>query len=129
VKKELESVPRKYYRKKSTASSMLSDTAYIGRKFPWWVTLTLGVFLFSIFYFFVPSWLLSNINSTHNPMTRSMLEPLILRRLHWFQWLGIALGLVCLFYSFRNYIFGKAYSSQESKIVVFLARILGRAID
>jgi uncharacterized membrane protein YhaH (DUF805 family) len=122
-------VPRKYYRKKSSASSMLSDSAAIGRKAPWWFTLIFGITIFVVFYFVIPAWLQAKADSIHSELTRTLLGSLLLRRSHWFQWLGIAIGLICLFYSFRNYVFTKASTSKESKVVVFIARLLGHTIS
>ena len=45
------------YRRRSAASSIISDTVYIGSKLPWWGALTFGLVTFLLFYFVVPACL------------------------------------------------------------------------
>lgn len=58
-----------------------------------------------------------------------MLEALFARRVHWLKSIGIACGLVSLFFAFRNYHFGNAAGREERGLVSYLARLLGRNID
>lgn len=115
---------RKYYRKKKT--SILTDVVYIGNKAPWWFTLTIGSVLFIALYFILPGWVMSNSNSTESPIGRLIFNAVVIRRIHWFQYLGVTIGIICCFYAFRSFIYGKYLSSPDSRVVVFFAKVLAR---
>ena len=117
------------YRKKSSASSIISDTAYIGSKLPWWGALLFGLITFVAFYWIIPGWLETKLQANSgNPMFPAI-EAIYGRRLHWFQWVGIACGLVGLFFTIRNYFVSIQAGHPERGIVGFLAKIFGRGIN
>ncbi len=51
------------------------------------------------------------------------------RRIHWFQWVGIATGLIGLFYAVRNYLVANRADYKERRLVSLLARMIGRGLD
>lgn len=120
---------RRRYRKKSAAGSIISDTASIGSKLSWWGALLFGLFTFILFYFIVPSWLEASLISKSENMFYPALEAIFGRRIHWFQWIGIACGFVGIYFGFRNYYLFDQAGHEERGIVVILARIFGRNLD
>lgn len=120
---------RKYRRRKSTASSIIGDIVHIGSKLPWCGALIFGILSFSIFYFAVPYWLEIKLSESSGSVLYPAFETIFGRRIHWFQWLGIACGLVCLYFTVRNYIFHHQAGYQERGVVAFLVKLVSRKID
>jgi hypothetical protein len=54
---------------------------------------------------------------------------LFARRIHWFQWVGIALGLVCVFFALRNFLAGYRLSQAGEQSASFWSRIVARWLD
>ncbi len=48
---------RNYRRRRSMASSIVSDTAYIANRLSWKGALLFGTVLFAIFYWVLPAWI------------------------------------------------------------------------
>jgi len=119
----------KRYRRRSHASQIISDSAFIGSRLPWWGALLFGLVTFLLFYFIVPSWLESKIASGEGSVIYPAIEALFGRRMHLFEWLGIVCGLIGLFFCVRNYLVIEQGSVRERGIVVMLAKLLGRNID
>lgn len=114
------------YRRSNSAGSIISDTAFIGSRLPWWGALMFGAFTFVVFYFIIPTWLESKLASQSESMFHPMLEVIFGRRIHWSEWVGIACGLVGIFFGIRNYLWLGQAGYQERGIVAFLARMFGR---
>lgn len=119
---------RRYYRRKSK-TSIISDTVYIGARLPWWGALVFGAVLFILFYFAIPAWIESKILVHSNSPLLFALAEVMSRRMHWFQYLGIACGLVCAFFAIRNFLIAKSPSYTERGIIGLIARFLGREIN
>jgi hypothetical protein len=119
---------RRYYRRKSK-TSIISDTVYIGARLPWWGTLAFGVLVFVIFYFVIPVWIENKILVHGDSPMLFALSEVMNRRIHWFQYLGIACGLVCAFFAIRNFFIAKSASYPERGIIGLIARLLGREIN
>lgn len=117
------------YRRRSSAGSIISDTAYIGSKLPWWGALLFGIFSFLIFYFIVPAWLESKLAAQSESTFYPMLEAIFSRRIHWFEWIGIACGLLGVFFGIRNYLWLAQAGYQERGIIAHLARLFGRDLS
>lgn len=59
-----------------------------------------------------------------------MLEASLGRRVHWLKWIGIAGGLIGLFFAARNYCIRDNYAGQtEQRVITFLAKISGRNLN
>jgi hypothetical protein len=119
---------RRYYRRKSK-TSIISDTVYIGARLPWWGALSFGVLVFITFYFVIPAWVESKI-LVHgdSPMLFALAEVMI-KRTHWSQYVGIACGLVGVFFAIRNFFIAKSAGYPERGIIGLIARLLGREIN
>jgi len=117
------------YRRRSAASSILNDSAYIFSRLPWWGALIFGLISFVVFYYLFPAWLESKLSHNQNSNIYPALEALIGRRIYLFHWLGIACGLLGCFFSLRNYIVKTQAGYKERGIVSFIAKMLGRNIE
>ncbi|PTN09700.1 hypothetical protein C8R11_12240 [Nitrosomonas aestuarii] len=117
---------RRYRR--SSASAVVSDMAYIGSKVSWQRALLLGTISFGLFYFALPASIESLLNERQNSTFYPILEAVLARRVHWLQWIGIACGLVGLFFSLRNYYFVNTAGRNERSLAAFIAKLFGRSI-
>jgi drug/metabolite transporter (DMT)-like permease len=114
------------YRKRS---SIVSDSVSIGSRLPWWGALIFGCISFVLFYFIIPSWLEAKLASESQNMFYPLLEAVFGRRIHWFDWIGIACGLIGLFFCIRNSLFGNRAGHSERTIVGYFARMFGRDLS
>jgi drug/metabolite transporter (DMT)-like permease len=119
---------RRYYRRKSK-TSIISDTVYIGARLPWWGALVLGAVLFVIFYFAIPAWIESKILVHGDSPLLFAVSEVMSRRMHWSQYIGIACGLVGVYFAIRNFLVAKSACHPERGIIGFVARMLGREIN
>jgi len=123
---------RRYYRRRSRSvvATLVHDMVEICNRLPWWGAALMGVVMFSFFYWIVPAWIHHQWDS--NP-SRSPLGDLIRqvfeRRLHWIQYLGIALGLIGAFFAVKNYFSTTRLNPHGNRRVGILARLLGRFLD
>lgn len=117
------------YRRRSSPNEIISDTVFIGSRLPWWGALLFGILTFVIFYFIIPAWLDSKLASQPDNIFHPMLEAVFGRRIHWSERIGIACGLVGLFFCIRNYILLSRAGYQERGLVGILARMFGRDLS
>lgn len=120
---------RRYRKKRSIASEVLSDTSYIANRLSWKGCIVFGILSFVLFYFLIPMWLEQQLNSLQGNMFRPVAEVLFARRIHWVQWIGIALGLICTFFAIRNYFSFQRVGRAGERNVSFFSRILARFLD
>lgn len=120
---------RRYRKKRSTAGQVLSDTSYIANRLSWKGCLIFGILSFLLFYLLIPMWLNNQLNSLQGNMFRPLVEAIFARRIHWVQWIGIALGLICTFFAIRNYFASERIGSYGEKCVSFFSRILARFFE
>ncbi len=120
---------RRYRKRRSTASRILSDTTFIANRLSWKACIALGVFSFSLFYFLIPIWINSQLNTLQDNMFRPVVEVIFARRIHWVRWVGIALGLICAFFAFRNYFASETISSYGERKVSLIGRLLAKFLD
>lgn len=111
------------------AGEMIRDTAYIGNRISWQGSATLGVVLFSVFYWLLPWWIQAKLTELQSNIFRPLLEVSFGRRIHWLQYLGIALGLICLFFAIRNYFSADRMNRNGEANVGWLSRLLAKLID
>lgn len=86
--------------------------------------------MFIVFYWAVPAWLnyqLSTVDS--HSVLRPVVEMLFARRVHWVQWLGIALSLICAFFAIYNYLELRRLNKGEERDVSILGRLIARFIN
>lgn len=120
---------RRYRRKRSMASEVLADTAYIANRLSWKGAAIFGVVLFVLFYWVLPAWINHQLSSLQNNMLRPMFETVFARRVHWVQWLGIAFALICAFFAIRNYLAYQRLGAYGERNVSFFSRLFARWID
>ncbi|MBB6541975.1 MULTISPECIES: hypothetical protein [Colwelliaceae] len=117
------------YRRKSHSSQIINDSIYASSRLPWWGALTLGLATFTFFYFIAPAWVMSSIDEQLSRPITEGLKMVLIRRVHWLEYLGIVSGIVGLFFTFRNYFISAYARSGERSVVNILSRIIGRSID
>ncbi|WLQ13307.1 hypothetical protein O5O45_26650 [Hahella aquimaris] len=117
------------YRKNSSNISIISDATHVGARLPWWGALLMGAILFVSLYFIMPFWLVSKLEAMSGNIYQPMLQAVFGKRIHWFEWAGIACGLVGLYYGVRNYTLLSRPSYQERNAIGFFARFISRLID
>lgn len=120
---------RRYKKRSSTASQILSDTSYIANRLSWKACIVLGIFSFSLFYFLIPMWINSQLNPLQDNMFRPVVEVIFARRIHWVKWVGIALGLICALFAFRNYFASETIGSYGERNVNLIGRLLAKYLD
>ncbi|MGZ8212910.1 MAG: hypothetical protein ACXWTP_00210 [Methylosarcina sp.] len=111
------------------SGGMLSDASYVANRLSWTGAALLGFVSFIVFYWLLPMWINHQLNSLQGNMFRPMVEAVFSRRIHWLQWLGIALGLICAFFSIRNYLGLNRLHSGGERNVSFFSRLLARWLD
>ena len=120
---------RYYKRRRSPASHIIRDTTHTANRMSWKGCLVLGAILFTIFYWLLPGWVDGlAANQTASPFNAAF-EPIIGRRLRMFRIIGIASGLICVFFAFRNYYTRRQMGRGGKVATGFLARLLARSLD
>ena len=117
------------YRRKSHSSQIISDSIFVSSRLPWWGALTLGLATFTFFYFIAPAWVMSSIDEQPSRPITEGLKMVLMRRVHWLEYLGIVCGIIGLYFAVRNYFINELAISNERSIVSILSRIIGGAID
>lgn len=120
---------RRYRQRRTHAGQLLGDTSYIANRLPWELAMAFGVILFTLFYWAVPAWINQHLDSLQGNQYRPIAEALFARRVHWFQWLGIALGLICTFFAIRNYFLIERLDCGGEHRAAFISRIIARLLD
>ncbi|WP_065204327.1 hypothetical protein [Shewanella woodyi] len=117
------------YRNGSSGAQIVRDSVYISARLPWWGAIGFGAALFVLFYFGIPAYLESKMTETNGSMATQAFESLFLRRIHWFEWIGVACALIGAFFGIRNYLVHGCASNREQGIVGFLSKLISRGID
>ncbi len=120
---------RRYRRKSSLAGSIVRDVAYVGNRVTWRFSLIYGAVLFIAFYWIVPALLLHGLERLRTNPLYPLLEAVFARRVHWSQWLAIALALLCGFFALRAYFRADRLTYRHERRAGFFSRLLARWID
>lgn len=120
---------RRYRRRRSAAAGTVGDTAYIANRLSWRGAAALGLVLFALFYWGIPAALQYCLATLRDGVIKPLIEVWYYRRIHWFQWVGIALGLVCVFFALRNFLAEYRLSQAGEQSVSFWSRIVARWLD
>lgn len=122
---------RRYSRRRSrnSAGALIGESVRVGNRLPWWGAALMGLFLFAVFYWLLPIWIMSVLDSSSNSPLFTMLQQVFERRIHWLEYLGIVLGLVGLFFAVKNYFSAQKISSHAQTGVGLFARIFGRFLN
>ncbi len=89
----------------------------------------MGVVFFTVFYWALPAWFQSQIDSAKTINLKPMLELVIGRRVHWSRLLGITLALVCLVFAAWNCFAQYRLNSNGERNVGFISRLLARLLQ
>lgn len=119
----------RYRRRRPVAAGTVGDTAYIANRLSWKCTAVLGLILFALFYWVIPAALQYCLGALRDGVIKPFIEVLYYRRIHWFQWVGIALGLVCVFFALRNFLAEYRLSRSGEQSASFWSRIVARWLD
>lgn len=120
---------RRARRSRSAAGQAIRDTTFIASRLSWKGALILGVVLFSLFFWGFPALVEHQLAGIKNQSLRPVIEALFARRLHWFQWLGVALGLACAFFAIWNYLAANRLGREGQYRVGFFSRLLSKYLD
>ncbi|MFQ2605637.1 hypothetical protein [Aeromonas caviae] len=123
---------RRYYRRRN--QSLIADTASTMLMSSWWGALLLGLIGFGLFYWLLPAWIISKIQELPKLTTgidiRTMVFQAVARRLHWSEFIGMALLWLGLLISSLKLLATELEPSQHhSGLLGFLARLLARWSD
>ncbi|WP_127472025.1 hypothetical protein [Thiomicrorhabdus aquaedulcis] len=123
---------RRYHRQRNRNSTGATIKAVVEacNHSRWLVAATAGLFLFVLFYVFLP-FLMGNYfenNLTQTPL-RGMLRQLFEYRLHWLEYMGIVFGLIGVFFAVKNFFFSQRLSANGEAGVGFLSRVFGRLVN
>jgi hypothetical protein len=77
----------------------------------------------------IPSWLNHELSTLHNSTIRPIAETLFMRRIHWIQLAGIALGSIFIFFAIRNYFSNQSISKGSGSNINFFSRLFAKLID
>ncbi len=121
---------RRYYRRKrSMAGEMIRDTVEVSNRLPWWGVAIFTFILFALFYWVLPWWIHSRLDSLQNNMLGHLIEAAIRRRVHWSQYLAIVIALIGSFFTIRNFFFGQRLNRSGERNVGWFSRIFARFLD
>lgn len=114
-------------RRRSAANTVANDVAYIGNRLPWWGAALFGIGLWLFFGKLLPALLSFYLeaNLSNSPYKAALIQA-VGRRLHWLEYLGIALGLIAGFFAVRNYRCASQLNARGERNVSLLGRLLGR---
>ena len=117
---------RRRRRRRSSTGQIVRDASFIANRASWKAALVLGLVLFAVFYWAIPAWLQSQVDSANTTTLKPMLELVIGRRIYWSQLLGATLGLACLLFAAWNYFRSDRLRGRGERNVGFLSRLLAR---
>jgi hypothetical protein len=124
-----EEVMGRRYKRRSHGSAIVNESVYIAAKLPWWAAICFGFISFLVFYFGFPAFIDSKASEMSDRAVSQAFESIFMRRVHWFEWLGIACSLIGVFFGFRNYLVLSYAGHEERGLVAFLAKIISRNIN
>lgn len=113
----------------SRAAQTVGDVAYIANRLTWKGAIAFGVALFVLFYWIIPAALHYYLGTARTGTIKPIIDSVFARRIHWFEWVGIALGLVCAFFAVHHYLADRRLSRAGERSAGFWSRILARWLD
>jgi hypothetical protein len=104
-------MPQSHVQKnRKTSDALSSENLPIANTLRWRRYIFLGSLLFMIFDWMIPAWLNHELSTLQNSTLRPIAEALFMRRIHWIQLAGIALGSICIVFAIRNYFSARSIS-------------------
>jgi hypothetical protein len=120
---------RRRSRRSSTATTV-GDALHIANRLSWRWSIALGLILFAIFYWATPWWLTARVASLDGNRLQGAVAAVLVRRIHYVEWLGIALLIACgAIAAWKYFTNGRTLSSGAQRNVNRLSRLVGRRID
>lgn len=120
---------RRYRRERSDVDQLFRDTAQMANYFPWQWSALLGFSLFAVFYWALPAWIHHQLSALQGNMLRPIVEVIFAKRIHWLQWIGEGLLVVCLIFAVRNYFSMNMLDRRGEQNLGWLSRLIVRLID
>lgn len=117
-------------RSKSLVGGMASDVAFIANRLSWQGALILGSITFLLLYFAIPAWIIYQLNEVSgSSVIRPFVEMAFTRRVHWIQWIGTTLLLICIFISGYKFYRLRQLSREDEHRVGLISRIVARFLN
>lgn len=116
-------------RRRSIAGQITSDAVYIANRAPWQLSLVLGAIFFVTIYWVIPAVLIAQRGEDGSPMIRDVIGILTRRYIHWFEYVGIALGVIFGGFAIWNYLGGQRVGREAERGAGLVSRLLGRWLD
>lgn len=121
-------------RNSNSAGALIRDVVELGNRLPWWGAAIMGLTMFSIFYWIVPNWVYAHWDSQPayyetSRVMKTMVQQAFEPRRHWIRYIGIALGLIGVFFAVKNYFWPWQLSRNGAQNVGLFSRIIGRWLD
>lgn len=120
---------RGYRRRRSEVVQLFGDTAHLANRFPWQWSAFLGLALFAVFYWVLPAWIHHQLSTLQGNMFYPIIEAIFAKRIHWLQWIGTGLLVVCFIFAARNYLSMGTLDRRGERDVGWLTRLVVRLID
>lgn len=123
-------MPQSHVQKnRKTSDALSSENLPIANTLRWRRYIFLGSLLFMIFDWMIPAWLNHELSTLQNSTLRPIAEALFMRRIHWIQLAGIALGSICIVFAIRNYFSARSISRIGRKNTTYLSRLFAKLTD
>ena len=123
-------MPPRRRRRRSSAAATVGDALHIANRLSWRWSIALGFVLFAVFYWALPWWLAQRIASLDGHRLQSAVSAVLVRRIHYAEWLGIALLIGCWAVAAWKYFTGnRPLSSGARRNVNRVSRLVGHRID
>lgn len=119
---------RRYRNRRSDVGQLFEDTAHIANYVPWQWSVLLGFALFAVFYWVLPAWIHHHLTTLQGNMFHPIIEAIFVKRIHWLQWIGEGLLVVCFFFAMRNYFSMDMLDRRGEQNVGWLIRLVVRLI-
>lgn len=121
---------RRSYRRTSLPAEVLRDTASAANELPWQGCVVFGLFLYALFSWIIPAGVNLYIESMlEGNRFKIIAESVILRRLHWLDWIALACLIICLFFAIRNYFTSRSMDYYGRRDVSFISKIIAKLLD
>ena len=85
--------------------------------------------MFSLLYWGAPAFLAWQLDSVRNNIVHAMLEGVFGRRAHWVRWIGVAIGLICLFFAAWNAFSRYRFGRKGERNVGWFSKLFARWLD
>ena len=116
-------------RRKSESGQLVADVTYIANRLSWKGALIFGFLLFLLFYWLLPSWIISLSNDLNGNTFKPIVDTIFSKRIHWLEWIGISLGLISVFISAYKYTRNDNPNRTIQSNVGFFSRLLAKMMN